>query len=78
MQLAISGCMPQHAQKFLKENIPYLDYVVGVNNMEYLPEFLFKKPTLDEQFNLLLPNRRNDKAVRSFEDRLKSQKKIIQ
>ena len=75
MELAIAGCMPQHLKGFLEEKIPYLDYVVGVNNMEYLPEFLRTKPTIAQQLKWMRPNRRRQENVESFEEKLKVQKR---
>lgn len=76
MKLAIAGCMPQHAKDFLLKEIPYIDYIVGVNNMEILPEFIKKNPSLSEQIKALRPNRRQAKDVTSFEKKMFRQKRI--
>ena len=76
MELAITGCMPQHQKNWLKKNIPYLDYIVGVNNMEILPEYIHQKKNLDFQIKNLKPNRRKEEDVKSFEKKLNNQKRI--
>ncbi len=76
MKLAIAGCMPQHAKDFLLQQVPYIDYIVGVNNMEMLPEFIKKSPTLLEQIKALKPNRRKEKDAQSFEEKMAHQKRL--
>ena len=76
MKLAIAGCMPQHTKDFLLTELPYLDYIVGVNNMEMLPAFLQGNFSLLEQIKALKPNRRQEKDVTSFEDNLSHQKRV--
>lgn len=74
MRLAITGCMPQHARAFILEQLPFLDYVVGVNNMEMLPDLILSKVGLDSQLKLLRPNRKEDE-VASYEEKLSIQKR---
>ena len=75
MQLAITGCMPQHMKDFVQEKIPYIDYVVGVNNMEILPSLIGENKSISDQVKLMRPNRRQEKDVISFEKNLVSQKR---
>lgn len=75
MKLAIAGCMPQHAKDFLLNDLKFIDYIVGVNNMEVLPEFLTKSYSLEEQVALLRPHRRKAEEVASFEENLSRQKR---
>lgn len=70
MKLAITGCMPQHARKFINSDLKFIDYVVGVNNMEMLPELLEANYSLDEQMDKMKRHRKHDEVV-SYEDRLK-------
>lgn len=70
MELGIMGCMPQHAKNFIRAKLPFLNYVVGVNNMEDLPNLIVSAPkTLDEQLRQLRIKRR-EKDVESFEERM--------
>ncbi len=72
MELGLMGCMPQHARDFIKQELPFVDYVVGVNNMEDLPNFLTSRLPLTEQLGQL--RRRRQKAdVMRFEEQLDHQ-----
>ncbi len=75
MRLAITGCMPQHTRGFILEKLPFLDYVVGVNNMEMLPDLILSKVDLDAQLRLLRPNRKEEE-VASYEEKLSIQKRV--
>ncbi|BBM89439.1 tRNA-2-methylthio-N(6)-dimethylallyladenosine synthase [Spirochaetota bacterium] len=72
MELGVMGCMPQHAQAFIREKLPFVDYVVGVNNMEDLPNFLGHGYTLSQQLEQLR-TRRTKKDVNRFEHKLAKQ-----
>ncbi len=73
MKLGIMGCMPQHAKKFILEKLSFLDYVVGVNNMEDLPNLIGEgRKTLNEQLKLLRIKRR-EKDISSFEKKMEYQ-----
>lgn len=77
MKLAITGCMPQHkhSKKYLVQQLPFLDYIVGVNNMEMLPTFMEKDTHLQKQVTLLRPGRRNPQDIVSFEQEMSTQKR---
>ncbi len=74
MKLAIMGCMPQHAKKMIVEKLDFIDYVVGVNNMEILPNLLAENISLKKQIDLMKPKRKI-KDVENFETILNSQKR---
>lgn len=66
MELGIMGCMPQHAKKFILERLPFINYVIGVNNMEDLPNFLGKNINIAQQMSKMRIKRR-EKDVQKFE-----------
>jgi tRNA-2-methylthio-N6-dimethylallyladenosine synthase len=74
MQLAIAGCMPQYIKEKLLHEMPFLDFIIGVNNLEILPELLLKKPSLSSQISLLKQSRKRDELI-SFENNLDFQKR---
>lgn len=75
MELGIMGCMPQHAKKFILNRIAFIDYVVGVNNMEDLPNFLGKGMALEQQLGMMRIKRR-EKDVKNFELNLAHQVRV--
>ena len=77
MKLAMMGCMPQHAKKFIKEKLSFLDYIVGTNNMEELPYLMKEEIPFEKQFSKLRIKRRA-KEVARFEEQLKSQKRQME
>ena len=66
MELGIMGCMPQHAKKFILQKLGFIDYVVGVNNMEDLPNHLGTKTPIDLQMKKMRIKRR-ETDVKNFE-----------
>ncbi len=74
MKLGVMGCMPQHAKKFIKEKLSFIDYVVGTNNMEELPYLIKDEIPFEKQFSKLRIKRRF-KEVERFETELVSQKR---
>lgn len=62
-KLAITGCMPQHMRTFVLEELPFLDVIVGVNNMEMLPTFLTGNVSLEQQLKALRPNRKETEVA---------------
>ena len=75
MELGIMGCMPQHAKKFILSRISFIDYVVGVNNMEDLPNFLGQNVALADQLSRMRIKRR-EKDVKNFELNLAHQVRV--
>ena len=74
MKLIMMGCMPQHAKVFIEKELSFLDYVLGVNNMEMLPLFLKQNMSLGEQMKFLRVKRRSE-HVESYEEQLFRQKR---
>jgi tRNA-2-methylthio-N6-dimethylallyladenosine synthase len=74
MKLAMTGCMPQHLRGFVPEKLPFLDVVVGVNNMEQLPAFLDGGVPLAQQLASMRPGRK-EAEVASYEENLAEQKR---
>ena len=72
IKMGIMGCMPQHAKKFIREKLSFIDYVVGVNNMEDLPNYLDQGISMEEQISKMRI-KRNKNHVADFELRLDSQ-----
>lgn len=72
MELGIMGCMPQHAKKMILEKLSFIDYVVGVNNMEDLPNHIAEKNNLKTQISKMRIKRRAV-DVENFEEKLESQ-----
>ena len=72
MELGIMGCMPQHAKKMILEKLSFIDYVVGVNNMEDLPNHIAEKNNLKTQI-LKMRIKRRAVDVENFEQKLESQ-----
>ena len=77
MKLAMMGCMPQHAKKFIKEKLSFLDYIVGTNNMEELPYLMKEEIPFEKQFNKLRIKRRAKEVLR-FEEELILQKRQME
>jgi len=74
MKLAMTGCMPQHLRGFVLEKLPFLDVVVGVNNMEQLPAYLAGGVPLAAQLATMRPGRK-ESEVASYEENLAAQKR---
>lgn len=76
IKLGIMGCMPQHGKKFILEKLKFIDYVVGVNNMEDLPNLLLGD-SLDIASQIKkIRIKRREKDVESFEEKLKKQVRV--
>ena len=78
MELGIMGCMPQHAKKMILEKLSFIDYVVGVNNMEDLPNHISKKNDQNKKENLRyqiskMRIKRRAVDVENFEEKLQYQ-----
>ncbi len=79
MRFVMSGCMPQHAKKFILQELPFIDFVLGVNNMEDLPNLLMQTGktegiSLEGQLRKLRIKRR-PADVQSFEENLSEQRR---
>ncbi len=74
MKLAIMGCMPQHAKKFIQEKFNFIDYVIGTNNMEELPSIIKEGIPLEKQIKKLRIKRREKEVIR-FEEEFHHQKR---
>jgi tRNA-2-methylthio-N6-dimethylallyladenosine synthase len=67
--IALTGCMPQYAAAKIASTYPAIDFIVGANNFEMLPELLKEHRSSSIQATYIRKSRREE-DVEVFEDTL--------
>ena len=60
-KLVLAGCVPQYEQAEILKKLPFLDFVIGTNTLEYLPQLLAEKTSSSRI--LLEPNKDASKSA---------------